>query len=394
MLFFRVAKIVLRCLAFVSSQMQSANRTIVVTLTILAVIASGVVIRELQSILIPFVLAGLLSVVYRPLVTKMRTWKIPMALCLLAVLVVTAGALWGMYMIISLSVDAAIAKAPEYQTRISQLNIEFTDFIKRFSKTLSLRPGTIKPETWLNADSVASAASSVANSLVGFAGDSVLILLFLIFMIPGGEYFARKLRFAFDGVTTFDVVAVYRAVNEKVRRYLGIKTILNAVVAVLTYVVLLIWGVDFAELIALLTFLMHYLPNVGSFLSTVIPGVVALVQFGSLGEALLIVLILIVLQNIIGNIIEPKVMGTSLDLSPVLVLFALAFWGWMWGVVGMILSVPIMSVTKVVLENVPSTKPFAILMGGNLKPTTHKVDPKVSTPKMPQGFESDSPNTA
>jgi len=375
--------------------MQSANRTIVVCIAIIAVIASAIVIRELQSILIPFTLAGLLSIVYRPLVTKMRSWKIPMVLCLLAVLVVTAGALYGMFMIISVGIDAAQEKAPEYKTRISQLTVEADDYMKGFSKTLSMRPGSLKLETILNEESMKNMATSAANSLVAFAGDSVLILLFLIFMIPGGEFFARKLRFAFDGVTTFDVVAVYRAVNEKVRRYLGIKTILNAVVALLTYVVLLIWGVDFAELIALITFLMHYLPNIGSFLSTVIPGVVALVQFGSIGEALLIVLILVVLQNVIGNIIEPKIMGTSLDLSPVLVLFALAFWGWMWGVVGMILSVPIMAVTKVVLENIPGTKPLAILMGGNLKTTKHKVEPKVAnSPKLPTGYESNEPDAA
>lgn len=369
--------------------MQSTDRTIVITLTILAVIASAAVIYLLESILIPFVLAGLLSIVYRPLVTKMRSWKIPMALCLLAVLVVTGGALYGMYVIVDVSIVAAIEKAPEYKTRIGELTTEFNETVKKFSKMLALRPGTINPETMLNADSVSSAATSVANSLVAFAGDSVLILLFLIFMVPGGEFFPRKLRFAFDGVTTFDVVAVYRAVNEKVRRYLGIKTILNAVVAVLTYIVLLLFGVDFAALIALLTFLMHYLPNIGSFLSTVIPGVVALVQFGSLGEAVLIVVLLIVMQNIIGNIIEPKIMGTSLDLSPVLVLFALAFWGWMWGVVGMILSVPIMAVTKVVLENIPSTKPLAILMGGNLKPTKHKVETDIpNPPKLQSGNDT------
>lgn len=306
-----------------------------------------------------------------------------MALCLIAVLVVTAGALYGMFTIMALGVEAAQEKAPEYKTRIAELTVEAENYMKGFSKTFSIRPGTLNLATIFNEESMKNLATSVANGLVAFAGDSVLILLFLIFMVPGGEYFARKLRFAFDGVTTFDVVAVYRAVNEKVRRYLGIKTLLNAVVGILTYVVLLIWGVDFAELIALITFLMHYLPNIGSFLSTVIPGVVALVQFGSIGEAVLIVVILIVMQNVIGNIIEPKIMGTSLDLSPVLVLFALAFWGWMWGVVGMILSVPIMAVTKVVLENIPGTRPLAILMGGALKATTHKADPHVHTPKMP-----------
>ncbi|MDZ4745063.1 MAG: AI-2E family transporter [bacterium] len=375
--------------------MQSTNRTIVVTLSILAVIASAAVIYLLQSILIPFVLAGLLSIVYRPLVTKLRSWKIPMVFCLLAVLVVTGGALWGMYTIISISVDAAIEKAPEYQARIGDLTTQFNETVKKFSKMLALRPGTIKPDTWLNAGSVSSAAAGVANSLVAFAGDSVLILLFLIFMVPGGEFFPRKLRLAFDGVTNFDVVAVHRAVNEKVRRYLGIKTILNAVVAVLTYVILLIFDVDFAALIALITFLMHYLPNIGSFLSTVIPGVVALVQFGDFGQALLIVLILIVMQNIIGNIIEPKIMGTSLDLSPVLVLFALAFWGWMWGVVGMILSVPIMAVTKVVLENIPSTKPLAVLMSGTPKPKKHKVSTDISgSTKEPDAHKANDPYAA
>ena len=118
--------------------MQSTNRTIVVTLSILAVIASAAVIYLLQSILIPFVLAGLLSIVYRPLVTKLRSWKIPMVFCLLAVLVVTGGALWGMYTIISISVDAAIEKAPEYQARIGDLTTQFNETVKKFSKMLTI----------------------------------------------------------------------------------------------------------------------------------------------------------------------------------------------------------------------------------------------------------------
>jgi predicted PurR-regulated permease PerM len=198
--------------------------------------------------------------------------------------------------------------------------------------------------------------------------DSVLVLLFLVFMILGGDTFIEKLHAVFGG-TDYDVAEIIANVNKKVRRYLGVKTLLNAVVGVMTAVTLMLFGVDFAPVFGLTTFLLLYIPNIGSFIATIFPAVISLMQFDSISQTAIITGVLILEYNIVGNVIEPAVMGESLDLSPVLVLFSLLFWGFLWGAAGMILSVPMMAVLKTLFEAIPATRALAVMMG-NKAPTT------------------------
>ena len=113
---------------------------------------------------------------------------------------------------------------------------------------------------------------------------------------------------------------------------------------------------------------------------TVMPGWVTAIQFESLGYAIIVVLVLIVVQNLIGNVIEPKVMGENLNLSPVVILFSLVFWGWMWGIVGMVLSVPIMAIIKTIMEQFPTTRPIAVLMGNGVPDYDPAVDADATAP--------------
>lgn len=343
--------------------MQQSTKNIGIATAILVVIAAGAVLYVLQGILLPFILAGLLSILFRPIVVRLRALKVPMALCIPIVLLIAGGALWGISMIISAGIVSATEKAPLYEARLSDLITQANLGIRKLSIDLFGRPSAMKFENILDPSALAGLATSSVGSLVTLIGDGTLVLLFLVFMVPAGETFPRKLAAIRDRIPSVDVVSIFTTVHDKVLRYLGIKTLLNIVVGLLTWIILAIMDVDFAALIALITFLFHYLPNIGSIISTFIPGFVALVQFESFGFAALVVVILSAMQNLMGNILEPRIMGDSLDLSPVLVLFSLAFWGWMWGIVGMILSVPIMAVVKVVLEAIPATQPIAVLMG-------------------------------
>ncbi|MBK8552927.1 MAG: AI-2E family transporter [Ignavibacteria bacterium] len=112
-------------------------------------------------------------------------------------------------------------------------------------------------------------------------------------------------------------------------------------------------------------FFSDFIPNIGSMIVTIFVAIVALLQFESLAMPVFIVVVLILVQNLKGNILEPRIFGQRLDLSPLLLFFSLIFWGYIWGIVGMILSVPIMSMIKITLMNIPATKPIAILMSNN-----------------------------
>lgn len=346
------------------------NKPLTVSMMILTAIVVVVVLYILSGILIPFVVAGLLSILYKPVIAQLRKWHIPLAICLLIVLVITAGALWGMYLVASLGVTSAIEKAPLYAERFSTLMHEFNDFMRRTSMQFYGRSGAIKLDSLFSTASILSVTTQFFGSAVTFVGDSVLVLLFLVFMILGGNTFADKLLAVFKNSEHFSVADVIENVNVRVRRYLGVKTLLNACVGVITWVTLTLFGVDFAEVFGLMAFLLLYIPNVGSFFATVLPALVTLVQFGSVSFAAIVTVTLIVEFNIIGNLIEPKILGQSLDLSPVLVLFSLLFWGFLWGPVGMILSVPMMAILKTIFEAIPATRPLAILMSNKAPATT------------------------
>ncbi|MBU3740901.1 MAG: AI-2E family transporter [Candidatus Kapabacteria bacterium] len=342
-------------------------RAVTIATSVLAVLASAAVLYALRSIMLPLVLAGLLSILFRPLVNRLRAWKVPSVLCLVIVLLIVSSALWTIYTIGAAGTSSVIEKAPEYDIRVQQLSDQITAWVRDLTTMIYGRPTKIRLENIVNVSTLTGVAAQWLGSVVSFVSDAFLVLLFLVFMIPAGEHFPRKLQAATKDVDWLDATHVYDRVYSDVVRYISVKTIMNAINGLATWALLEAFGVDFAPLLGLLSFLLHYLPNIGSVVSTVLPTVVALLQFGTIGGTLSVTIPLIIVQGGIGNVLEPKVMGKSLDLSPVVVLFALVFWGWMWGVTGMILSVPIMAVIKSVLEATTSTRPLAVLMGERVR---------------------------
>jgi predicted PurR-regulated permease PerM len=170
------------------------------------------------------------------------------------------------------------------------------------------------------------------------------------------------------------------SVNEifaEVKKYIVGKTLINLLQAIIFGTILWLFGVDFYLVWAFLCFFSHYIPNIGSLISTILPTLTALLQFDSIITPIIIVILLIVVQNVIGNILEPKYLGDQLDLSPLLLLLSLIFWGYVWGIVGMILSVPIMSMLKITLSKFESTRSIAILMSYN-KLVTLPRDSKIT----------------
>ena len=155
---------------------------------------------------------------------------------------------------------------------------------------------------------------------------------------------------------------VIKKIDSQVQRYLAIKTIVSLITGILVTVVLMIFGVDFAIVFGFLTFILNYIPNIGSFIATAFPVAIAAFQFETFWPAFWLLIILIAMQMAMGNIVEPRLMGEGLGLSPLVILFFLFFWGWLWGIPGMILAVPLAAIIKIVCSNIPSLQFVAVLM--------------------------------
>jgi predicted PurR-regulated permease PerM len=156
-------------------------------------------------------------------------------------------------------------------------------------------------------------------------------------------------------------------IGTQIQSYLKIKTWLSLMTAGLGYTVFKIVGVDFAEFWALLMFLLNYIPNIGSIISTTLPCVLTFVQFDSIIPFIIVTTSLVTVQVVVGNFIEPRIMGSQFNLSPLVILLSLIIWGKIWGVIGVFLCVPLLMILNIIFANFPSTRPIAVLLSRNGK---------------------------
>ena len=193
----------------------------------------------------------------------------------------------------------------------------------------------------------------------------MLVLLFLLFILLGRGQLMRKVHWAFAPHTARKISSMLTNINKQVQRYLIAKTFISLATGLLATLVLVLFNVQFALIWGILTFLLNFIPSIGSVIATVLPLAVAIIQFQSWIYVLWIALCLIGIQFVIGNLIDPRIIGRSLNLSPLVVLFSLIFWGWLWGIIGMFLAVPMAVIIKIILENSQSLRFLGILMSSS-----------------------------
>lgn len=337
-----------------------------VFLGILVLIALGGVLVWMQSVVLPLVIAVLLSYIFKPVVLFLRAKRVPNALALVIVFLVIAGLFFGFGALLYSTVNAFVNAFPKYQDRLSLLLYEGSRITERLAADAGIRLEGMTLADVIDVSAIGSIVTSSAGSFVTLLSNLVLVLLFMFFILAGSGDVIAKLKSAVSLKQASTMAAMIETVDLKVRRYLIAKTLISLLTGVVTSLILLILGVDFALLWGFLTFLLNFIPTVGSIVAVFFPFLFSLLQFDSFTIPLLTLILLAVAQNAIGNVLEPRFLAHSLNLSPLLVLVALLFWGWIWGIWGMILSVPIMSTIKIICENVDSLKPVAALMSGRV----------------------------
>jgi predicted PurR-regulated permease PerM len=342
------------------------TKLILVLLGILVFLAVGFVLNLLESILLPFVVAVFLSQIFGPAMTALRRKGVPATVAILLVLLAVSVVLFGLGWVIYNSAMSFRQSLPQYEARLGGL----VDGLEaRLVSTFPFLRQEMERFDWHQVVKVSSVTGIVAAgfaSFLAFFNEVFLVLLYMVFLISGSESFPAKLERALTPERAQQVGTVIANIEAQVRKYLMAKTLVNLVNGLLVTLLLAMFGVDFAPLWGFLTFVAHYIPQFGAVISVGLPAVFLILQFDSLGWALLIAALNLALQFFIGNVVEPRMMGHSLDLSPVLVLLSLIFWGWLWGPWGMVLSVPITATLKIVCENVEGLRPIAVLMSGSV----------------------------
>ncbi len=337
-------------------QLQSRLHVTSSVMMFLGIIAFFWVLYIGKAILVPFVVAIFCWYLVNAMADGFRRWlpnrpnlRISLAgLLFLAILSVPI-------QLITLNSEAIVEAAPQYQSNIQVALYKLLEEVG-----LDIQPVVQRLTEFINLGTLAKA---VADALAGLAGNAVMILLYLLFMLAEQSSFRRKLAaWVQDRERLHKVEGMLQNIRVRVQQYLWIKTMLSLMTAAIGWVIMAWVGLDFATFWAVLIFFLNYIPNIGAAIATILPVSMALVQFTDLTPAILIASGLGLTQFILGNILEPKWMGDSLNLSPLVILLGLVVWGSLWGVVGMYLSVPIMVMLVIVCAEFPATRPIAILL--------------------------------
>ena len=207
---------------------------------------------------------------------------------------------------------------------------------------------------------------SLLSSVGSIVVTLVVVCLYATFLLLERRSFATKLANLSDDPARVERIRqVIRAINQRIGSYLALKTLLSLLLGVLSYLVMRLYGLEFAALWAVLATVLNFVPYVGSVLGVVFPLLMAIVQFADPATILSLLLALSALQFAIGNFLDPYVMGNSLNLSPFAILVSLAVWSELWGVPGAFLAVPITAILTIVLSEFQGTRPIAVLLSSN-----------------------------
>ena len=207
-----------------------------------------------------------------------------------------------------------------------------------------------------------SLLASSMSALSSMAGWFFMVILYAGFLIAERGDFAEKLTTALPGDRGRHASDIVYNINKSIGDYLAVKTLINVMLGVACLIILLVFGVDFAIFWAVLIALFNYIPYIGSFIGVAFPVLLSMAQFGSMGKAALLLMALVATQMFVGNIVEPKMIGKKVNMSPFIVLVALTLWSTLWGVAGAILAIPLTAMIAIILSSFKSTRPLAILL--------------------------------
>jgi len=328
------------------------SRAILVGAALVIVIAG---MKQAASLLVPFLLSIFIAVLCFPMMLGLQKKGLGknVSLFLVVALVFVVGL--AIAMLVGSSVDDFSKNLPAYQVRISQ---QWQGFIQWLAAQ-----GVVLPTDYLNSNLDPKAAMRmVASILSGFGNvlaNSFLIFLTVIFILLEAATFSEKLAAFGRGEKDSEFSAVF---TEKLRKYMNIKTWMSAATGVLVALWLWLLGVDYPALWGMMAFMLNYVPNIGSIIAAVPAVLLALIQIGT-GTAFLVMAGYMVINIVVGNVIEPKYMGKGLGLSTLVVFLSLVFWGWVLGTAGMLLSVPLTVAVKLALDSKKESQWLGTLLG-------------------------------
>lgn len=296
---------------------------------------------------------------------KIGNLKMPGWLSMILSISTIGFVMWFLISVINNNIHEVIKVAPSYQEKFYSLigPIKSNPYVQQ-----------IELDKALKSLDFANILSNVAMLVKNITGNVALIFFYVLFILLENRYFNIKIEYIFQKNKIFSDCSskeVIQNIKKDVKMYVLIKSAVSFFTAVLSYAVLKFYNVEFAALWAMLIFLLNYIPTVGSIVAVAFPAIMSTIQFydqpNGLVSIVIVVSFLVAIQVIMGNIIEPKLAGDKLNLSPLVIMISLVLWNSIWGISGMFLCVPITVIINIIFSNIESTKSIAVLLSAKGK---------------------------
>lgn len=358
-------------------------------------------LKELQYIVVPFVIAYLLVFVFEPLNVFLIKKKIPQSLTIIVDLLIIIGFFWALSTFIIDSFSRLGNELPLYQEKLNNIvRNTATSFGVDDPFFTTFNIGQILSDL-----DYGGIASGLFSSTISLFSAGFFVLFFFIFVSSSHKHLTAAIKNRYmksqskiskkslkkdlpkenQGESQIELVRVerektvektFKDITEQIQRYIATKFLISLLTGLVVGIVLWIFDIDFLIVWAVMAFFLNFIPNIGSIIAIILPTVMTLIQYESIGYTVLVAGIITFIQNIIGNIIEPKILGDKLGLNPLIILLSLLVWGYIWGIAGMFLSVPLTAVVKIIISNSssPNLQFLCDLMGS----ADEKPEPKLT----------------
>jgi len=323
----------------------------------IVIVLAGVKIAS--AIIVPFLLSMFLAIILSPLYNFFTNKGLPegMSLFMVVALLVVVFVLFGK--LITSSLNEFSLNVDSYMQKLTAYYVYLKDFGAKFGIELPVEDIS----GMINAKAIMGFSTGFIQSISAIFTNGFIILLTVVFMLLESKIFIKKMQYI---GTQNKVLKHIDTISVKIKEYMVLKATISVFTGFVVWVALLMVGTDYPFLWATLAFLLNFIPNIGSVIAAIPAVLLTLIQFGALSSFVVAVLY-VAINVIVGSVIEPKVMGKGLGLSTLIVFLSLIFWGWLLGMVGMLLSIPLTIMAKIVFDANENTKWIAVLLGNGEK---------------------------
>ncbi|MCF0242367.1 MAG: AI-2E family transporter [Treponema sp.] len=343
------------------------SKQIFYILFFIGIVVLAFALKTLTSVLLPVIFAVVISLVFYPLVKKMnQKLHCPWTLASVLVTILTVFIALAASSLVVTSLTSILSQYPKYEDRFFSI---YKKIAEQFNLTIDENKSLI--QNVLNFSKIKNLIQNfvlnLSQGLVSFGKSFLLIFILMSFLLFEMKFADEKIKSAFSSNNEKVLNAIKNTVN-KITAFLSIKFFISLATGILVFVSAIFLKMDFPIVWGFLAFIMNFIPTFGSIISTIFTVLFAFIQFyPSLWQTITILLLMLSINMILGNILEPKIEGEDLGLSPFVILVSLSLWGYIWGFMGLLLAVPMTVILKVVCENIPQLNFIAVFLGNSGK---------------------------